>query len=60
MSKAFKITITETLRTTIEVEAATPEDALQLGQPLYEAEAVVLDSSDWVDTSIDVDGHSLP
>ena len=60
MSKAFKITITETLRTTIEVEAATPEEALQLGQHLYDAEAVVLDSSDWVDTSIDVDGHSLP
>ena len=60
MAKAFKITITETLRTTIEVEASSPEEALQLGQHLYEAEAVVLDASDWLDTRIDVDGHPLP
>jgi len=60
MSKAYKVIITETLRTSIEIEAASPEEALQIGQHIYEAEAVVLDSSDWVDTHIDVDEHPLP
>lgn len=60
MEKAYKIVITETLRTTIEVEASSPEEALQLGEHLYEAEAVVLDSSNWIDTKIDVAGHPLP
>ena len=60
MSKAYKGIITETLRTSIEIEAASPEEALQIGQHIYEAEAVVLDSSDWVDTHIDVDEHPLP
>ena len=60
MSKAYKVIITETLRTSIEIEAASPEEALQIDQHIYEAEAVVLDSSDWVDTHIDVDEHPLP
>lgn len=60
MDKTYSVIIEETLRTTINVEASSPEEALQLGQHLYEAEAVVLNSSNWVDTRIDVAGHPLP
>ena len=60
MSKTYTIEITETLRTTVAIEADSPEEALQIGQKLYEVEAVVLSSDDWVDTKIDVAGHPLP
>ena len=60
MDKTYSIVITETLRTPIKVEASSPEEALQIGQSLYEVEAVVLSSDDWVDTKIDVTGHPLP
>ena len=46
----FNIEITETLSRTLSIEASSLEDALQIAKEKYEAEEVVLDSQDYVDT----------
>lgn len=49
----YKVNIKEVLSRTVEIEADTLEDALWQANYLYEAEKIVLDASDWQETTID-------
>ena len=48
----YKVNIKEILSRTVEIEADSLEDANRKVQQLYDAEEIVLDSSDWQDTNI--------
>ena len=49
-----KIEITETLQRIVIIEAKDKEEALMITKKLYRDEEIVLDSSDYVDTDINV------
>ena len=49
----YKVNIKEVLSRTVEIEADTLKDALWQANYLYEAEKIVLDASDWQETTID-------
>lgn len=51
--KTFYITITETLKRTVEVHAETADEALQKAEDAYYNGEIVLDSEDFVDTDFD-------
>lgn len=48
----YKVNIKEILSRTVEIEADSLEDANRKVHQLYDAEEIVLDSSDWQDTNI--------
>ena len=48
----YKVNVKEILSRTVEVEADSPEAANRKVKQLYDAEKIVLDSSDWQDTNI--------
>lgn len=48
----YKVNIKEVLSRTVEIEADTLKDALWQANYLYEAEKIVLDASDWQETTI--------
>ena len=50
----YKIEITETLQRVVTIEAADEKEALAITKKLYRDEEIVLDSSDYIDTEIDV------
>ena len=49
----YKVNIKEILSRTVEIEADSLEDANRKVHQLYDAEEIVLDSSDWQETIID-------
>lgn len=49
----YKMNVKEILSRTVEIEADSLEDANRKVHQLYEAEKIVLDSSDWQETIID-------
>ncbi len=48
----FKIEVKETLSKVIEIEAENVEEAIQKVSESYQNEKIILDSEDYVDTSI--------
>jgi hypothetical protein len=50
--KIFKAEITETLTKTIDIKANSKEDALKEIQKMYNNEEIILDSSDYINTEI--------
>ena len=50
----YKVEITETLQKTIEIDAEDEDATLMAAKRLYREEAVVLGSSDYIDTTIEV------
>lgn len=48
--KTFYISITETLKRTVEVHAETVDEALQKAEDAYHNDEIVLDSEDFIDT----------
>ena len=48
----YKVNVKEILSRTVEIEADSLEDANRKVHQLYDAEEIVLDSSDWQDTNI--------
>lgn len=48
----YKMNVKEILSRTVEIEADSLEDANRKVHQLYDAEEIVLDSSDWQDTNI--------
>lgn len=53
--KTYKVTITEILRRTIEVEAETSDDAINMVEDDYRAEEYVLDYSDFVNVEFKIE-----
>ena len=53
--KTYKVTITEILRRTIEVEAETSDDAIDMVEDGYRAEEYVLDYSDFVNVEFKIE-----
>lgn len=53
--KTYKVTITEVLRRTIEVEAETSDDAIDMVEEGYRAEEYVLDYSDFVNVEFKIE-----
>lgn len=51
--QTFKLEIQEILSKVIEVEAETLSDALDIAHDMYNAEEIVLDSSDFVTNTIE-------
>ena len=49
----YKVNVKEILSRTVEIEADSLEDANRKVHQLYDAEEIVLDSSDWQETIID-------
>lgn len=49
----YKMNVKEILSRTVEIEADSLEDANRKVHQLYDAEEIVLDSSDWQETIID-------
>lgn len=49
----YKVNVKEILSRTVEIEADSLEDANRKVHWLYDAEEIVLDSSDWQETIID-------
>lgn len=49
----YKMNVKEILSRTVEIEADSLEDANRKVNQLYDAEEIVLDSSDWQETIID-------
>jgi hypothetical protein len=52
MKKLFKIEITETLQRVVEVEALNIETAIEMITQKYNSEEIVLDYSDFLDSTI--------
>lgn len=52
--KKYTVEVTETLQRSIEVEAESENDAIEVVEQKYKDEEIVLDSSDYVSTEIDV------
>lgn len=50
----YKIEITETLQKIIEIEAQSKDKAFQKVKEMYNREEIVLDSSDHVDTEMNI------
>lgn len=50
----YKIEITETLQKIIEIEAQSKDEAFQKVKEMYNREEIVLDSSDHVDTEMNI------
>ncbi len=48
----FKIEVKETLSKVIEIEAENVEEAIQKVSKFYKDEEIILDSEDYLDTSI--------
>lgn len=57
MKKQFQISIEETLRKTIFVEAENEAEAYQMAEDLYNGEQVVLTPDDFVEYNIYVEGE---
>lgn len=53
-SKKFKIEITKVLQKTIEVEANSEKEAIEMVRKMYNDEEIVLDDSNYIDTKIDI------
>ena len=52
--KKFRVEISERLATFIEIEAETEEEAKDKAEEMYYNEEIVLDSSNHIDTEIEV------
>ena len=52
--KTYKVVVTETLQRTITINADNEGEALDKVQEMYDNEEIVLDSSDYQDTKIEV------
>ena len=52
--KTYAVVVTETLQRTITINANNKEEALDKVQEMYDTEEIVLDSSDYQDTKIEV------
>ncbi|MGE5495547.1 MAG: DpnD/PcfM family protein [Burkholderiales bacterium] len=50
--KNYSVEITETLQRVIDVDADSPDDAIEKVRKQYLNQEIVLDSSDYVDTDI--------
>ena len=50
----YKIEITETLQKIIEIEAQSKDKAFQKVKEMYNREEIVLDSSNYVDTEMNI------
>lgn len=53
--KTYKVTITETLSRTIEVEAETSDDAIDMVEEGYRAQEHVLDWNDFVNVEFKIE-----
>ena len=47
MPKTFSITITEVLKTTVDVQAETPEEAIQIVKDRYRNSEIILTADDF-------------
>lgn len=47
MSKTFSISITEVLKTTVDIQAETPEEAIQIVKDRYHNSEIVLTADDF-------------
>ena len=52
--KTYRVVVTETLQRTITINADNEGEALDKVQEMYDNEEIVLDSSDYQDTKIEV------
>ena len=52
--KTYRVVVTETLQRTITINADNEGEALDKVQEMYDSEEIVLDSSDYQDTKIEV------
>ncbi|MCW6660008.1 DpnD/PcfM family protein [Aerococcaceae bacterium NML191292] len=50
----YKVEITETLSRVVEVNANSSDEAINIVRQLYEEREIVLDSSDYLETEIDL------
>ena len=50
----FRVEITETLSRTVEVESDSPDAALEQIRAVYKSEDIILDSSDYTDTTFSI------
>lgn len=57
--KTYKVEVTETLQRVIEIEANSSEEALAIVNNQYKNEDIVLDYSDFVEKSIDLQSDYL-
>lgn len=52
--KTYRVVITETLQRTVYIDAKSAEEAKDVAEEKYRNENIVLDSSDYQDTEIEV------
>ena len=50
----ISVVITETLTRVIDIDATTPEEALEKAQNLYRGSEIILDSSDFADVGFSI------
>ena len=50
----YRVDITEVLRRTIEMEAESKEDAIEMVRRMYRNCDIILDASDYIETEISV------
>lgn len=52
--KTYRIEITETLQKTIEIEASSDDEAINIVKSLYNKEEIVLDEKNYIDTEFNI------
>jgi len=55
----ISVVITETLTRAIDIDATTPEEALEKAQNLYRGSEIVLDSSHFVDVAFSINNTKI-